>query len=69
MEDFEKKVKNIFPNEYNEIKKYYDKSDIENFEEFFFFNIQEYFLFRSIDRGLDEKKIEEIKGFLDRYIK
>jgi hypothetical protein len=67
MENFEKKLKKAFPREFQEIKEYYDKSNIDNFEDFLFFNIQEYFLFRSIERGLEKSKIEEIKSFLDKH--
>jgi len=67
MDNFEEKLKAAFPNDFNKLKDFHEKSEIKEFEDFLFFNIQEYFLFRSIERGLEKSKIEEIKGFLDKH--
>jgi hypothetical protein len=60
-EDFESKIKNIFPESYDNINSKFVLSDFENFEEFFFYEIQEYFLFENIEKGITEERMKEIR--------
>jgi len=64
---FEEKIKNIFPKEYQNIKEKFESSNFNNLEDFFFYSIQETFLFKNINNSIDEEKKLELINYLKKH--
>jgi len=62
-EDFKKKLKLLFPKEYNSIiNSFENNTDIEDLNDFIFFSIQNKILFNTIEKDLNkiQKKISTL---------